>query len=158
MPPTDPAAALDRLRSTALDLVSLVSGADPGPLRRAPAPGEWPAAVVVAHLADAELVYSVRARTILAVDRPFLAAFDEQAWAARAAGLDADVRDTLQRWRLLRDANVRLFASLDEGEWAREGVHEERGPITLADLAGILAAHDRAHLDQIRAALAATTG
>lgn len=147
--------ALERLRSTALDLVSLVSHVDPGRLGRAPAPGEWSARTVVAHLADAELVYSVRARVILTGDRPFLPAFDEQAWAARCAGLDGDVRDTLQRWRALRDANIRLFASLDGDEWAREGVHEERGPMTLAALAGIVASHDRSHLDQIRTALAA---
>ena len=154
MPPADPAAVLDRLRSTALDLVSLVSGVDPGPLRRAPGPDAWSAATVVAHLADAELVYSVRARMMLTADRPFLPGFDEQAWAARFA-LDTDARDSLQRWRTLRDANVRLFASLDDGEWQREGVHEERGPITMVALADLLASHDRAHLAQIRAALAA---
>ena len=150
-----PPAALGRLRSTALDLVSLVSGVDAGRLGCAPAPGEWPAGTVVAHLADAELVYSVRARMILTGDRLFLPSFDEQAWAARCAALDGDVRETLQRWRVLRDANIRLFASLDPDEWAREGVHEERGAITLAALADIVASHDRSHLDQIRTALAA---
>ncbi|MGH9154050.1 MAG: DinB family protein [Acidimicrobiales bacterium] len=154
MPPAGASAALHRLKATALDLVSLVSGADPVPLRRSPAPGEWSAAVVVAHLADAELVYGVRARMILTVDRPFLPAFPQEAWAARFAGLDADVRDALHRWRALRDANLRLFASAADEEWEREGVHQERGPITLAALAGAMASHDRAHLDQIRAALA----
>ena len=155
MPPPDRATLLDRLRSTALDLVSLVSGVDPAPLRRPPAPDEWSAATVVAHLADAELVYSVRARMVLTADRPFLPAFDERAWIARCGGADADVRDSLQRWRALRDANVRLFASLSEPEWAMEGVHEERGPVTVGGLVEILVGHDRAHLAQIRAALAA---
>ena len=155
MPTAGPPAVVDRLRSTALDLVTLVSGADAGPLRRAPAPGEWSAATVVAHLADAEVVYSVRARLMLTADRPWLPAFDEQAWVARFAGLDPHVRDSLQRWRLLRDANVRLFASLDEPEWAREGVHEERGTLSVAALAELVVSHDRSHLDQIRAALAA---
>ena len=155
MPTASPAVVLDRLRATALDLVSLVSGADPGPLRRQPAPGEWSAATVVAHLADAELVYSVRARMMLTTDRPWLVAFAEEAWADRLAPLDADVRDSLQRWRVLRDANLRLFASLDEDEWRREGVHEERGTLTLAGLAELLSSHDRGHLTQIRNALAA---
>ena len=154
MPPDGPR-ALKHLHSTALDLVSLVAGVDAARLRRAPAPGEWSAGTVVAHLADAELVYSVRARMILTGDRPFLTAFDEQAWAARCGDLDGDVRDTLQRWRALRDANIRLYASLDPEEWAREGVHEERGAITLAALVDIVASHDRSHLDQIRTALAA---
>lgn len=153
MPTTSPAAALDRLRSTALDLVSLVTGADPGPLRAVPAPGEWSAATVVSHLADAELVYGVRARMMLTVDRPWLASFDEELWAARLGPLEPDVRESLQRWRVLRDANVRLFGSLSEEEWSREGVHDQRGALTMAALATLLVSHDRAHLDQIRRAL-----
>ncbi|MCA1843094.1 MAG: DinB family protein, partial [Actinobacteria bacterium] len=91
--------ALDRLKATARDLVSLVSGADNARLRQAPAPGEWPAATVVAHLADAELVYAVRLRMVVADERPLLAAFDENAWAERFGALDTDPRDALARWR-----------------------------------------------------------
>jgi hypothetical protein len=153
MATTTPAGLIDRLRATALDLVSLVSGADPGPLRRAPAAGEWPAATVVSHLADTELVYSVRARLMLTSDRPWLPAFDEQLWAERFGPLNRDVRDALQRWRTLRDVNVRLFGSLSEEEWGRQGVHEDRGTITITTLAEIMVDHDRNHLDQIRRAL-----
>ena len=153
MPTAAPAGLIDRLRSTALDLVSLVNAADPAVLRRPPADGEWDAATVVAHLADTELVYAVRARQMLTADRPWLAAFDQEAWAERFSPLDHDARESLQRWRLLRDGNVRLFASLSEEEWSREGVHEERGPLTMAGLAETLLRHDRAHLDQIRRAV-----
>ena len=156
MPTATPAGVLDRLRSTALDLVSLVNAADPAVLRRPPAEGEWDAATIVAHLADAELVYSVRARQMLTADRPWLVAFDQETWVDRFAALDRDVRESLQRWRLLRDGNLRLFASLSEEEWSREGVHQERGPLTVAGLAQILAGHDRAHLDQIRRAVSTT--
>ena len=153
MPTANPAGVIDRLRATALDLVSLVTGADAGPMRRAPGPGQWPAATVVSHLADAELVYSVRARLMLTGDRPWLPTFPEEAWAQRFAPLDRDVRDALQRWRVLRDANLRLFSSLSDDEWACEGVHEQRGTLTVTGLAELLVGHDRAHLDQIRRAL-----
>ena len=150
-----PAGLIDRLRATALDLVSLVAGADAGPLRRAPEEGEWSAAVVVSHLADTELMYSMRARLMLTSDRPWLSAFDEQLWAERFGPLDRDVRDALQRWRVLRDANLRLFGSLSEEEWGRQGVHEERGTMTVTALAEVMVDHDRNHLDQIRRALSA---
>ncbi|MGH9178589.1 MAG: DinB family protein [Acidimicrobiales bacterium] len=153
MATTTPAGLIDRLRATALDLVSLVAGADAGSLRRVPAEGEWSAATVVSHLADTELIYSVRARLMLTSDRPWLAAFDEQLWAERFGPLDRNVRDALQRWRALRDANVRLFGSLSEEEWGRQGVHEERGAITVTGLAEVMVAHDRNHLGQIRRAL-----
>ncbi|MGH9282659.1 MAG: DinB family protein [Acidimicrobiales bacterium] len=150
-----PAGLIDRLRATALDLVSLVAGAQTAALRRAPAEGGWSAATVVSHLADTELVYSMRARLMLTADRPWLTAFDEQLWAERFGPLDRDIRDALQRWRALRDSNLRLLSSCSEEEWGREGVHEERGAMTLTGLAEVMVHHDRAHLDQIRRALSA---
>lgn len=156
MPTTSPAGILDRLRSTALDLVSLVAGADPAPLRAVPGPGEWSAATVVAHLADAELVNAVRFRAMVTADRPWLVPFPTEAWATRFGPLESDAKDSLRRWRVLREANLRLLASLGDEEWAREGVHDERGALTVTALAGLLVAHDRAHLDQIRSALAAS--
>lgn len=153
MPPASES-TVNRLRGTVLDLVSLVTGADPNRLRRVPAAGGWPAATVVAHLADAELVYAVRMRMTLTEERPWLAAFREEAWVERFAPLDPDPRDSLQRWRVLRDGNVRLLASLSDEEWERTGVHEQRGPLSLAAMADDLVAHDHDHLDQLRRALA----
>ena len=147
---------LERLRTTGRDLVSLVSGADAADLRREPAPGEWSAAMVVAHLADAELVWSVRLRMIVADDRPTLTPFDENAWAERFGDVDKDVRDTLQRWRALRDSNIRLLDSLVDDEWERTGSHPQRGVLSVTALVKSQAEHDRTHLDQIRAALSST--
>ena len=143
-----------RLRSTGRDLVSLVTGADAAALHREPEPGEWSAATVVSHLADAELVYAVRLRLIIAEDRPMLTAFDENAWAERFGELDEDPKDSLARWRALRDNNLRLIDSLVEGEWERSGIHAQKGLLTVAGVVKLLAEHDRAHLDQIRRALA----
>lgn len=153
-PSSDPTPHLERLRTTARDLVSLVSGADAVDLRREPASGEWSAATVVAHLADDELVWGVRLRMIVAEDRPVLAPWDGGAWADRFGELDDDVRDTLQRWRAVRESNLRLLDALVEGEWQRDGVHPQRGPLTVRDLVKAQAEHDRTHLDQIRRALA----
>ena len=80
--------AVDRLRVTVRDLLSLVSGASPTQLTRAPAAEEWSPAQVVNHLADAEMVYGVRLRMILTDDHPALAAYDEEQWANRFGSLD----------------------------------------------------------------------
>ena len=154
MPPPDVSAHLDRLRSTGRDLVSLVTGAEPAALRREPAPDEWSAATVVGHLADAELVYGVRLRLIVAEDRPLLTVFDEEAWADRFADVEDDPKETLARWRALRDSNLRLLDALVDGEWERTGVHQQKGILSVAAVVKMLAEHDRTHLDQIRHALA----
>ncbi len=145
---------MERLRSTGRDLLSLTTGVGADQLRRSPAPGEWSAATVVEHLADAELVYSVRIRMVLTGDRPYLQPYDEGAWVARFAELEDDPKQSLARWRMLRDGNVRLLDSLDAAEWRLTGRHGERGEISVADIAELMAAHDRNHLDQIRRALA----
>ena len=150
----EPAVALERLKSTPRELVALLGTAKPDALRRAPAEGEWAPATVVAHLADAELVYSVRIRMALTADRPYLAAFDEEAWVRRFAELEVDAKESLARWRTLRDANLRVLGSLDDAEWKLTGLHAERGEQSVAQIADLLVSHDRAHLAQIRSALA----
>jgi hypothetical protein len=150
----DPAVALDRLKSTARELVALLGNARTEVLRRKPAPDEWAAATVLSHLADAELVYSVRIRMVLTADRPYLAAFDEESWVRRFADLDADPKEALSRWRLLRDANIRLLDDLAPEEWRLSGLHAERGEQTITQIADLLVSHDRDHLAQIRAGLA----
>src|SRR5437763_1173546 len=90
---------VERLKGTARDLVSLISGAEPAALRRRPSLRDWSAVTTLAHMADAELVFAVRARLVVAEERPLLPAFDEGAWAERFADLDPDPKETLARWR-----------------------------------------------------------
>jgi hypothetical protein len=151
----DPSRYVELLKGTARDLVSLVSGADGPSLRREPGFREWSAATTLAHLADAELVYAVRLRMVVADDKPLLTAFDENAWAERFGALDPDPRESVQRWRTVRESNVRLLESLAPAEWDRTGMHQERGVMSVAAIAKLLTEHDKGHLDQIRAALAA---
>ena len=150
----DPKASLDRLRATARDLVALMSGATDARLTKEPAPDEWSPATVVAHLADAELVYSVRLRMIVTGDRPYIPAYDEEAWVNRFAELETDTKAVLARWRSLRDANVRLLESLEDGDWKLTGLHAQRGEQSVAQIAAAIADHDRDHLAQIRQGLA----
>lgn len=147
---TDPDSVITALRTTTRDLLSLTTGAPEAALRRRPAPREWSAAQVVAHLADAEMVYGVRMRITLTEDLPTHAAYDENAWADRFGDLDEDVRDSLSRWRALRASNVKVLASLSAEDWSRSGIHQERGRETVADIAERMVGHDRNHLDQIR--------
>lgn len=154
MAPLDPPVALERLKNTRRELVALLGTARSEAVHRAPADGEWSPATVVSHLADAELVYSVRIRMTLTSDRPYLAAFDENGWVRRFSELEHDPKESLARWRALRDANVRVLESLEPEEWQLVGLHAERGEVSVARIADLLVEHDRAHLNQIRAGLA----
>ena len=149
----DRLSALEHVRTTGRDLVSLVSGVSDEHLARRPAEGEWSARDVIGHLADAELAYAMRLRLVVAQDRPRLTWYDEQAWVERFGPLDEDARVSLARWRALRDSNVRLLESLADEEWLRGGIHDTDGMLTVETLVKRMVTHDRTHLDQIRAAL-----
>ncbi|MEY2473939.1 MAG: hypothetical protein QOK28_3268 [Actinomycetota bacterium] len=105
---------------------------------------------MAAHLADAEMVYSVRIRMMLTDDNPTLVGYDQDAWAARLSMCDLDLAGSVNRFRMLRDANLRLYESLEEAEWSRVGTHEEQGLVTIKGTVETLVGHDRSHLDQIR--------
>ena len=53
-------------------------------------------------------------------------------------------------FRLLREANLRMFAQLTPAQWRRHGVHGERGKLTVQSLCRHMAAYDVNHIDQIR--------
>jgi hypothetical protein len=138
------------LRSTVADLVALTSNRAPRDLNHVPQRGEWSAAQVAAHMADAEMVYSVRIRMILTDDNPTLAAYDQEAWADRLTMCDENVGASIARFRMLREANLRLYESLEDDEWDRVGTHEEQGLVSIKSTVETLIGHDRGHLDQIR--------
>src|SRR5215471_12680927 len=135
---------------TTLDEIVAFSGAD---LSRRPAPGEWSPAEVLSHLADSDLMVNVRVRMIVTQDRPQLVGYDQEAWTARFGNLDS-ASEIVERWRVLRGANLRMFESLSGEEWQRVGMHTERGPESALLTVQLMAGHDRMHLEQIRRGLA----
>jgi hypothetical protein len=78
------------LRSTVSDLVALTANRTPRDLNESPR-GEWSAAQVAAHMADAEMVYSVRLRMVLTDENPMLVGYDQDAWADRFSMCDETV-------------------------------------------------------------------
>jgi hypothetical protein len=91
---------------------------------------------------------------MVAQDRPTLVGYDQEAWAVRFGGLEADPHVTVARWTVLRRDNLRVWESLSPAERERAGLHSERGEESVRLLVRLLAGHDLVHLDQIRRGLA----
>ena len=122
-------------------------------LDRRPAPDAWSVAEVLHHLADAELHQSVRLRRMLVEDRPVWDAWDEEAYAAT---LLYDVRppaDALALVLGIRNANVRLLASLSPQQWTRTAVHPSAGEVDVAGWVTVASDHLAAHVLQARRAI-----
>jgi hypothetical protein len=113
------------------------------------APGKWSAAILVAHLADAELVGAFRLRLILAHERPPLTPYDQDLWATRLHYERATPKQSLERFTVLRRANLLLWAEASAEELARVGVHGERGEESVERQRRLFAGHDLAHLRQL---------
>jgi hypothetical protein len=124
----------------------------------AEAPGKWSARVVVAHLADAELVGAFRLRMILAHDRPALAPYDQDRWADRLRYNAIGAQESLERFSVLRRANLSLWSTVSPAELARVGIHGERGEESVERMCRLYAGHDLAHLRQLARIRMALTG
>ena len=125
-----------------------IAGLDPGRLNRPDLDG-WSIRDVVIHMADTELVASVRFRSMLTADNPSLPGFDEKVWKRKLTYLFRDPDGALSLFQQARYANAELLREGARDIWVRTGVHSERGIITVADLLGIRADHDDEHVAQI---------
>lgn len=131
-------------------IARLIEGIGNKKLTTQPAPGKWSITAILMHLAEDELASSWRYRQILEHGTPELAGFDQDLWARIGDYSSCDAQDALNLFRLLREANMRMFAQLTPAQWQRAGVHSERGRLTVRDLCRHMAAHDMNHIEQIR--------
>ena len=125
-------------------------------LSRRPATGQWSVRAILAHLAEDELVSSWRYRQMIEHSGATLQGFDQDEWA-RLGDYDSWApREALEMFRLLREANLRMFGRLTPEQWQCYGMHTERGRITVEELARHMAGHDVNHIHQVRRLLEPT--
>jgi hypothetical protein len=136
--------------ATPANIVSLIRGLTPRQLGKRPAPEKWSIREIISHLADTEMVMSCRARWIAFEKHPTLVPFDQEKWAIGRAGERESMTETLERFRLLRRSQVRLFRYASKAAYRRTGFHLERGVVTLRVQLETLAGHDLNHLSQIQ--------
>ena len=118
-------------------------------------PGEWSVAQNVHHLADSHMNSYIRLKLILTEDRPVLRPYDQDLWAMTPEANSPDPSASLALLAGLHQRWADLFATLDEDQWQRVGMHPESGPVTPIRLLKSYAQHGEDHLDQMRRTLAA---
>ena len=128
-----------------------LAGASDEELDGRPVPGKWTAREVVHHLADSEMTAAIRARLLVAVDRPQIVGFDQDEFTRRLH-YDRPIEASLEAFKGARRSTAELLERLSDAEWAREGTHTEHGRYTLERWLEIYAAHAHQHAEQILAA------
>ncbi|HUP02952.1 MAG TPA: DinB family protein [Bryobacteraceae bacterium] len=116
-----------------------------------PAPGKWSARQIMAHLADAEVVFAHRLRQIAGDDNPTLIAFDQEAWARNLNYAGRKPKQSLEAFRRLRAENHELLKNLPSNAFERAGNHTEAGRMTLTQLVERNANHTESHARQLQA-------
>ena len=137
-------------------LAALIRGKTRKQLSRRPAPDTWSIAEIMAHLADAELAISWRLRQVLSNNAIPIQAYDQDLWARTFDYSRRDPRQSLNTFRVLREANLALLKSVPRKLWDNYGIHQERGNETVSHIMQMVAGHDLNHLRQVEAILKGT--
>jgi hypothetical protein len=138
------------LAATPVRAAELLRSSDPSRWVVRHRSAEWAPIEVLAHLADAELVFGLRVRLIMSADRPSLPVLEQSALAERARYLAWSPALALERFRNRRGETIELLASCSAEDLERVGLHPLRREVTIADLVAIMLAHDTDHIGQMR--------
>ena len=135
-------------------IAALIAEATEQQLRKRPAEDKWSIGEILAHLAEDEIATAWRYRQMVEHNGIDLAGFDQDMWAKLGDYAARAPHESLELFRLLRQANVQFLQRLLPEQWECYGIHAERGRITVRQLAAHMTGHDANHVEQIRRILA----
>lgn len=135
-----------------------VAGMSAEQVRARPIAGKWSTLEVVCHLADFDPILADRMKRIIAHDKPLLLGADEQHFARSLAYDDRDIEDELKLIELTRKQMARILSKLPAEAFQRQGVHSERGLVTLEQMVRITTRHIPHHVTFIEEKRAALRG
>jgi uncharacterized damage-inducible protein DinB len=139
-------AVVDRFAKGAELVAFAFQGLSDEQSRAHPGPGDWSLAELAAHLVDCDSVFAVRMRHVLAEERPTLQGFDENAWIRRLGSDAMPIDEAVALFVAERRWMTRILRSSTEADFARVGIHTERGPQTVAEIVSYATNHVDHHL------------
>ncbi len=133
-------------------MAELAGGLTPAQLRAAPAPGEWSATEVLAHLRACADVWGDCIARILAEDHPTLRAIDPRTWVERTDYRELEFHPSVDAYAAQRAALLALLEPLSPEAWQRAATVTGAGaPLqrTVYAYARRHVIHERPHLKQM---------
>lgn len=134
-------------------IAALTADLAPAQLRANPAPGEWSANEVLAHLRSCADVWGGCIAAILAQDRPVLRAVNPRTWIKKTDYLEQGFRPSLHAYSEQRAGLLAVLEPLGPEQWLRTATVTGAGKAlerTVVFYAQWLAEHERPHVKQIR--------
>jgi hypothetical protein len=143
---------LTLLAATPPRLTTLTAGVEPAQLQTPPAPGEWSAVEVLAHLRACADVWGNCILTILAEDRPVLRAVNPTTGIKRTDYRELEFGPSLRAFVAQRADLLAVLEPLPPAAWARAATVTGAGRVlerTVLSYAQWLARHEQPHVKQI---------
>ncbi len=138
--------ALDAYLAGISDVRSMVRGLSDEQLNTKLAPGTWSILEVVVHLLDSDLIATHRMRRMVAEELPLLVSYDENLFIARLPAELCDAAEVLNLFEANRRFTARWLRSLSAEAFAREGIHTQRGKVTVQFLLETYTKHVTHHM------------
>ena len=133
-------------------ITALTAGLAPAPLQTAPAPDQWSANEVLAHLRACADMWGNCIVEIIAHDHPTLRAINPRTWINETDYLEQEFRPSLRSFATQRANLLAVLEPLPHEGWSRAATVTGAGkPLvrTVLVYAQWLAGHERPHLKQI---------
>jgi hypothetical protein len=115
-----------------------------------PGAGAWTIKQVVVHLWHSDSVATHRMSRIACEDKPLLIAYDETAFASTLHYNEVDTYTVCDLFKLNRIHTHQMLERMDDAAFARAGVHNHRGLVTLAQMLQMYVDHLEHHMEFIR--------
>lgn len=140
---------LERLEANPSLLREAIQPLSPHRLDWKPRGTAWAATDVLRHLRDAQSVLAQRIDMILDEDDPTLEFKPVFAWTNQQTGETESGESIFESYASSRRDSVSRLRGITPQDWARTGLHEEFGRVTLLEQASYFAAHELTHLRQL---------
>lgn len=129
---------------------SAVVGMFPEHLTARPIDDRWSTMEVVCHLADFEPILATRMKRIIAEERPLMFASPPESFNAALHPHDRVLEEELAVIEATRKHMARILKKLPSEALKRQGVHNERGLVTLENMLASAINHIPHHVEFIQ--------
>jgi hypothetical protein len=127
-------------------LIDAYAGLTRAQLLAIPIPGTWSLQQIAIHLFDSDLIASDRMKRIAAMEHPLLIGYDESAFCRLPGTNELDAHQACNIFAQCRQMTASILRQLPDESFARYGIHNEAGKITLAEMIEQYIKHLDGHL------------
>jgi len=151
-------ARIDAYLAGSAELLKSIWGLTHDQLHAKPADGSWTIHQIVIHMLDSDLIGTDRMKRIACMDKPLIAAYDENAMVQLPGTSELNAFAACDLFQKNRYMTATILRHLPTTAWDRFGIHTESGKVTLGELLVKYTQHLDHHLKFIAAKRARLEG